>query len=125
MKPVVKLWYSETGELRLLKEWPDLNGLHYYHSQAQLNRIKFKFESLPVVNAEEVMAGYVFKEELKRDSYHDMPGATWEKRYQRDFSNTKESVRFEEVTKEQYEFNKTNGLTAYAQHIAAFIHLNE
>jgi hypothetical protein len=84
MNKVAKLWYTESGELRLLKEWENAppEKISAYAEMASYNGWKkrierIKSESLAVVNVDEVMMGYVFKDELKRDSFHDLPGATW------------------------------------------------
>jgi len=140
MNEVKKLWYTSEGELRLLKEWSErpvftsdfikycVNDDCAYSERDAIDLYdrhiaRIKSESLPVVNAVDVAFSLGHTGKVIKDKYFDLPGATWEERYQRDFSSTYKDVRFESVTKEQYESNEKHGLKAYAQRTVAFIHL--
>jgi hypothetical protein len=85
MKPVLKLWYSSTGKLRLLKEWVECppEKLSIYadlasYSSWERKIARIKSESLPIMNAAEVKT-HIFGV-LTYDSFHDLPSAAWEER---------------------------------------------
>jgi len=102
MNEVKKLWYTETGEIRLMKEWieePSKPGSwahqeffeDYYDDMAKYHKSmdRIKSESLPVVNYEDVVtfmhsADKSFKGNTgdfvtaNMDTFHDLTGATWE-----------------------------------------------
>jgi len=96
MKPVAKLWYNSQGELRLLKEWinkpsfkvpnTDMGCLeaaadHYMDEWYQWLK-HAESESIPVVNADEVLNA-ISLDVVKQDRYYDLPGATWEEQRSR------------------------------------------
>jgi hypothetical protein len=113
MRPVLKLWYSSTGELRLLKEplpndpiqekygwinggleeqsgWSIEGGEEAYFEALRTYPLaieRIKRESLLIVNAAEILkwhSNQKDRESMWLDTFHDLPGAAWGEYYEGD-----------------------------------------
>jgi hypothetical protein len=78
MNQVKKLWYNSDGELRLLKEWINPYEFGDRLTAETSFMVRIKADSLPVVNPVDVSFALGHTGTYMRDSFHDIPGATWD-----------------------------------------------